>query len=233
MATHTSDDDKFQHGDFTLVSSDGVRFRVPSYHLFSASSFFLDAASMCDAADKKLELVDPDFETHDIVRAFLDLIVDFSIDTIAKDGRGDAYSPMYAGLCKFFDKFDCQMARRQLAMLFLYNAPTLIRPGLSDSQAFFVLGAICANIEMCYDAIRLDRPWPDFPGNSHLAPSDLKYIGVYIPSRYQQALATAWNTLGPDRPREIWAAAFKREIEAASDAGGDSHGAVANQQQAT
>lgn len=33
---HTSDDDKFIHGDFTLVSSDGVRFRVDSLHLFSA-----------------------------------------------------------------------------------------------------------------------------------------------------------------------------------------------------
>lgn len=36
MATHTSDNYKFKHGDFTLVSSDGVQFRVPSYHLFSS-----------------------------------------------------------------------------------------------------------------------------------------------------------------------------------------------------
>lgn len=31
------DDSEFTEGDFEIVSSDNVRFKVPSYHLFAAS----------------------------------------------------------------------------------------------------------------------------------------------------------------------------------------------------
>jgi hypothetical protein len=30
------DDDDWTDGDFEVITSDGVRFRVPSFHLFSA-----------------------------------------------------------------------------------------------------------------------------------------------------------------------------------------------------
>lgn len=189
---------------------------------------------MCESADKKLEFIDPDFETGDVVHAFLDLIVNFSIDSIVKRGwRNSTYASMYGRLCMFFDKYDCQAARRQLAMLFLYTAPTLITNRDSDSQAFFILGATYESVEMCCDAIRLDQPRPYYRGDSHLAPANMRYLGVLIPLRYRQALEAAWNGCGGSYPRERWALAFKREMEAAVDAGDQSQGTVTNQQQAT
>lgn len=75
------DDEQWTSGEFTLISTDGVRFRIPSYVLLNASSVFRDIASLpseaaapsTSAPAPEIELTDATIETADVLRIFLSL----------------------------------------------------------------------------------------------------------------------------------------------------------------
>lgn len=178
---------------------------------------------MGDGANKRaavVELTDPDYETQDIVRAFLDLVVDFSIDHMVGGEwpNPGVYTCIFARLCQFLDKYECAAVRRQLAVLFIFSLPTLMAGCAASSEELFIMGAIFENVEMCTDAIRLDRPAYPYllTGGSALAPDSLSQeVKKFIPPMYLHALKAGWDELGPGRSREQWASAFRREMGAA------------------
>ncbi|BEJ16820.1 hypothetical protein CspHIS471_0602210 [Cutaneotrichosporon sp. HIS471] len=68
-----TDDDVWKNGDFEVISSDDVRFLVPSFHLYSASAVFRDMYGLNPDAERKVTLIDPDFENAKTFRLFLQL----------------------------------------------------------------------------------------------------------------------------------------------------------------
>lgn len=104
VAPEIHDDEHFITGDFTLISSDNVRFRVSSQALLAAKcgwsfsstdarSVFCDASKASTAGDtpdsnkQEIRFSDEDFEDADTISRFLHLITEGHVNVIAGDCR--------------------------------------------------------------------------------------------------------------------------------------------------
>ncbi|KAL1409502.1 hypothetical protein Q8F55_003485 [Vanrija albida] len=125
------DDAEFAEGDYTLVSSDGVRFRTASYHLFHA---LRDASS----DDKAMVFADPEIETADIVRAFLRFITKGVLPVAWKHSANPTNGlDRLPRLVRFLDKYQCHTAQR-FAMVCVREG---LRGGIISPLCAFVTGA--------------------------------------------------------------------------------------------
>ncbi|KAL1411780.1 hypothetical protein Q8F55_002747 [Vanrija albida] len=120
-------------GNFTLISSDGVHFKVMDYHLLSAGGV------------QQLDFIDDELECSLIVKCFLQLAV---------HGHIEAKRPpqVLVLLAQFLRKYDCGPTLRLLVSLCgtIPNGRVLV----------FVLGAVLDNVDVCAEAMRY--PLPDW-----------------------------------------------------------------------
>lgn len=136
-------------GDFTLIATDGVEFKVPLSLLLSASGVFNDAESLAGDAHRQLHFVDPDFETAPVIARFLRLAAACSIGDDGKlldDDDLDAYIRLVA----FLRKYECPTLLQQM--------PLCIRRRLEKDeitpQHVYILGAVLDDVELCVLALK-------------------------------------------------------------------------------
>jgi hypothetical protein len=165
-----TNDDTWTTGDFTLVSSDLVTFKIESYHLLSARSAVLSAvadpspvfgaASTASPGEQRIEFADPEIETADVLRVFLSLATEATF--------GPSFTPSSAlehvdpnlvlvPLFTFLKKYDAvRVLRAALACV-----SRLVSTGKMTAYAGLVLGAVADDVPTCVDA--LNTPDARFP----------------------------------------------------------------------
>ncbi|KAL1411772.1 hypothetical protein Q8F55_002739 [Vanrija albida] len=198
------DDPAWTSGEFTLVSADGVRFRVPSYVLLNASPVFRDMATLPSDAPE-LELTDAELETADVLRIFLSLAAH---GTLGRDPRDAGYFHTLfllkdtVALC---EKYLADGVLRVLKLQ-IYKLHGEHR-GLYALYAF-VLGAVSDDVGLTLMAFSdMRSTWVDdeptgmraalrhgFPGGSTLDPGTWPHkLSEVIPHSYAWALSRAWT----------------------------------------
>ncbi|WOO80389.1 uncharacterized protein LOC62_03G003906 [Vanrija pseudolonga] len=203
------DDANWTTGEFTLISADGVRFKIPSYVLLNASSVFRDIASLpCDNASAapapEIELTDATIETADVLRIFLSLAAH---GTLGLEPREVGY---FATL--FLLKDTIGLCTKYLADGVLHVLKLQIYKLHSEHRGLyalyaFVLGAVSDDVQLTMMAFSdMRSTWVDdeptgpraalrhgFPGGCTLCPQTwpLK-LAEAIPLQYSWALNRAW-----------------------------------------
>ncbi|KAL1411786.1 hypothetical protein Q8F55_002753 [Vanrija albida] len=138
------DDRWWNKGDFSIISSDHVRFRIDHHYLLSASGFFRDLRDVASNADEfhELQLDDPFFETAPTVHNFLVVITEASID------RDIDVVEKLVPLGRFLTKYNCA-AGMNVLLQFLRHA------GTNSDRAieWFVIGSSLDDVDLCADAL--------------------------------------------------------------------------------
>ncbi|BEI93579.1 uncharacterized protein CcaverHIS019_0600380 [Cutaneotrichosporon cavernicola] len=132
------DDDNWTEGDFEIITSDNVRFRVPSFHLYSSSSVFRNAHSVAGESDLKIVFMDPLCETAAVIHLYLSLVVEGRLVTLYN-------LPFVKELAIFLDKYGCDQARSFMCSR-IENA---VLKGEIDAHAGFLVAANASNIPLC------------------------------------------------------------------------------------
>ncbi|KAL1411750.1 hypothetical protein Q8F55_002717 [Vanrija albida] len=234
------DDKKWVTGDFSLVNSDNVRFRVDSLALFVARwvphpvcipanpSPVFRAAGEVSSGDKAVHLTDPDFETATTVRAFLDFVLNFRFPMLPKTHSWkppplDSVPPVVR-LAFFMDKYDCRLELRRLEWVFYHHR--MFRDSYpAFTRDWFILAALSKNVEVCAGAIidTLTKFVGDKAneggGNAYtdtaaLIPANItQAVKDTIPANYLAALIAGWEKSGRNRGRLEWAKQFKAHLK--------------------
>ncbi|KAL1411760.1 hypothetical protein Q8F55_002727 [Vanrija albida] len=117
-----TDDRWWTRGDFTVISSDNVRFLVPSQSLFSASPVFGDASDVGGgSADKTVHLTDTTFETASTLSAFFWFITRAEIDPLWLHGDLIPVCERISHLVTFLHKYQCDATLKMFKSTFHYN----------------------------------------------------------------------------------------------------------------
>ncbi|KAL1411782.1 hypothetical protein Q8F55_002749 [Vanrija albida] len=180
----------WQDGDFTLVSSDDITFRIDTHYLQSASGVFRDMLA-AGSGPKLINLTDPHTETALVVHKFLNLITTNRIDN---ERFGPDFSDMVT-LVRFLIKYECAPALTVIG-LHLHCSITEDRPyaGLH----WFIVGAIMDDIQVCITAFdaATERSQDPFI-NPCFNPSQIPYqLAAQIPFIYFWALVRTWDSVG-------------------------------------
>ncbi|WOO80591.1 uncharacterized protein LOC62_03G004117 [Vanrija pseudolonga] len=206
------DDRQWTKGEFTLISSDNVRFRVPANDLFSASAWFRDAQDMCAGASV-LHFADADFETARTVRDFLALVL--QSEFVLPPNAADTLARMLA-LTAFMKKYECAAGLRTLLLIFLHLADELLpEPEFSNATdlhvVHFALAAAAGDVKGCVAAIERGASL-DFTVKPHdgLLPARLgDATRAPIPQENFDSLDKAWlRTARGGRDKLAWAFHF-------------------------
>ncbi|WOO80082.1 uncharacterized protein LOC62_03G003593 [Vanrija pseudolonga] len=145
------DDDKWTTGDFALISSDNVRFRIDSYHLQAASVVFRDMITAADGP-REIHFTDDAIEGRHAVSAFLHLATAGSLY--------EAPTPWNVSgtvkLVRFVLKFDCVTA---LKVLILRTKETLIDNDQTTTLHVFIIGAVLDNEDLCRASLKRNQDY--------------------------------------------------------------------------
>ncbi|WOO80592.1 uncharacterized protein LOC62_03G004118 [Vanrija pseudolonga] len=219
------DDKKWTTGDFTIVSSDDVRFRVDSMALFVASPIFREASEMT-SGEKIVHLTDPDFETAVVVRTFLKFVIEFDLQPKARPFSEslipvDVPPPVIFLAC-FMHKYDCHLELRRLQYVFEKEH----RYDATYSRDRFILAALAKSISGCAGAIEdagakflgvasnTNSGGNSYKDTAPLIPKNMsKAIKNTIPNEYLAALVKGWEKSGKDRSRSEWARQFRIHLK--------------------
>ncbi|KAL1411778.1 hypothetical protein Q8F55_002745 [Vanrija albida] len=193
-------DDTWTKGDFALVSSDNVRFRVDLVHLLSASSVFRDMASVASAGgNRELHLTDDTMESSNVIKRFLFLLIDAEVDV--EDLPGNFYHLVY--LAQLVVKYDCRFLKTVLG----FRIKDTINNGTPGVYTW-VIGAIMDNTDLCMAAMyKPNQLWPlsavpidamrTLPKVHCFNPHSFSYQWwSFIPQPYLWALSRAWVLTG-------------------------------------
>ncbi|CAK9779438.1 hypothetical protein CC85DRAFT_305851 [Cutaneotrichosporon oleaginosum] len=200
------DDAVWTDGDFEVITTaDNVRFRVPSFHLFSSSAVLRNAHSVANGAKCKITFTDPDCETADIFRLFLGLaskgrlLAAWTLDPVRQ-------------LVMFLDKYECIQARR----LFSSRFEIEIRRSGTRAHDLFLVAAAIGDTSLCRLILTRQakqvwgkpregtkaKPLDGTPGwcvwDCRHWPSSTWNCGV--PNKYLFALARAFGQGGSSKP---------------------------------
>ncbi|KAL1411747.1 hypothetical protein Q8F55_002714 [Vanrija albida] len=223
------DDKDWTTGDFTLISSDNVRFRVDSMTLFVSSPVFREASELT-SGDKVVHLTDPDFETAAVLRAFLNFVLKFRFPIVTIH-KGKRFYPApwlrfpssVLKLGSFMNKYECHvdLLRLHYVLKTEHNANT--NPGYS--RDLFILSAMSKNVEGCAFAIRHSNATlvgdrnnangsNSYTDTNPLIPTNMsRAIKDIVPENYLDALIKGWESSGLEHDREKWAAKFKLHLK--------------------
>lgn len=165
LVDHIDNDRVWTKGDFEVVTSDNIRFRFPSsFLLYCTTGKFIHSRPYSDistairemhemnpVAKKTLTLCDPDFETSNVFRRFLQLAQ-----------YGDLFEPIdhpsLLGLACSIKKWDCHATES----IFLCLLRDKVRTGAFSPLTTFIPAAELGCINTCMIAI--DSPpryWTD------------------------------------------------------------------------
>ncbi|WOO80396.1 uncharacterized protein LOC62_03G003913 [Vanrija pseudolonga] len=223
---YISDDPTWASGDFTLISTDGIRFRVPSWFILAASPVFRDAdGSGTTSGDKQLDFTDSHCETASTLCDFLALVTTSKLHTLWVSYGVVELCEHISNLVTFLRKYDCEGPLHSLILAFHYAF--LLRDDRDSSLEALLLGAMADNVDYCKKAIRASK-WeyvvdtsPTNPlaearrGCFTLLPCNMPLI-VYelFPTKYSWALGRSWPDAADDRGR--WVELFAGLVEKAS-----------------
>ncbi|CAK9783482.1 unnamed protein product [Cutaneotrichosporon oleaginosum] len=201
LAPPPIEDAAFCDGDFELTSADNVRFRVQTYHLFSASAGLRAEASWDDGGRARhLHFDDNEIEAALVIRAFLRVITTGTVAT-TPDGSGTPSVSALRRLILFLRKWDCPVALQ----LVLFKVKELLSQGISVPMYTFILGATADDVETCALALKHhSQSWNGTAyadvrnegthGASTLDPTHLPYtLWSWVPTEYMWALSRAWG----------------------------------------
>ncbi|BEJ16899.1 hypothetical protein CspHIS471_0603000 [Cutaneotrichosporon sp. HIS471] len=196
------DDETWTTGDFTLVSSDLVVFKIESYHLLSASPVF-GAASTASPGEQRIEFADLELETAPVLRLFLSLATTATF--------GPSFTPSAAlehedpnltllPLIAFLQKYDAiRVLRAALSCI-----DRLVSTGKMTAYAGLILGMAADDVPTCTTALntedaRFPFPTPDDPvycagaNRSTVNPRGFPYnVWRKLSPQYTWALTRGW-----------------------------------------
>ncbi|KAL1411770.1 hypothetical protein Q8F55_002737 [Vanrija albida] len=199
------DDPTWTTGDFTLISSDNVRFRIESFFIFAASSVFRDASGLSRDEDKTVHFTDLDFETADTIHRFLTLVTTGKLpDDFFREGAHEACQRT-AHLATFIQKYGCGPAMAALKADVYFEGISVTSRFHSGSLPALVLGAMTDDPNYCVAAIEaaaevdMESTCEHEHGScrddtTELAPHNMPVkVARLIPSEYLWALSRSWK----------------------------------------
>ncbi|KAL1411788.1 hypothetical protein Q8F55_002755 [Vanrija albida] len=101
-----TDDNDWATGDFAIVSSDNIRFRIDRHHLQSASSVFADMLSVLSGGSQEIHLTDETIEQSGTIKRFIPLLLSATLDLTSF--KHDLCAILR--LVRFLIKYDCQVS---------------------------------------------------------------------------------------------------------------------------
>ncbi|KAK8850574.1 hypothetical protein IAR55_004493 [Kwoniella newhampshirensis] len=186
-----------EDADVILVSSDGLKFKVHSYHLKAASTVF---SSMLDIGipdqSNLLEFTDNEIEHSRIVVLFLNLVYGKELH-FKKETRHYNHEQCYR-LVSFLLKYD---ATTPLRMLRYATHLWLAREALSPFCAFRI-GAKMDDVDLCAQALRCCAGW-NWSRNDNITEEEKRKRSFDLNN-------TVWN--GPCLDPSSWRIATFKEI---------------------
>ncbi|OCF43269.1 hypothetical protein I317_02837 [Kwoniella heveanensis CBS 569] len=210
-----------EHADITLVSSDGLPFKVHSYHLKSSSPVFRAMLDIGDSASSlssssvsssEVELLDEEIENSAVLRIFLDIVHGVSL----QEPDSLATQKVYESVVAFLRKYEAASAIEVVRL----NLIAWARHGHFMHLDLFVLGCMLDDVELCKTAITSPgrQNWDSFNLDSNhltakrnvmdLSAAPLAYLRQ-IPDNYKWALMQA-SAVATKR-YNVWAKADKIE----------------------
>ncbi|BEJ14645.1 hypothetical protein CspHIS471_0404120 [Cutaneotrichosporon sp. HIS471] len=138
-APKITDDPTWTNGDFEVITSDQVRFRVNTHLLLGASKVLASAAA-ASTGGKKIEFLG-DTETAQVFRAFLNLVSTGQTEEHedVSEGSPQDFCVDTANLALFLQKWDCPA---HLSHLITHLHLGVLLDDLSAMDFFFVAAAI-------------------------------------------------------------------------------------------
>ncbi|KAL1411757.1 hypothetical protein Q8F55_002724 [Vanrija albida] len=146
------DDKDFRNGDFTLISSNNIRFRVDSVYLFAASPIFRDAEALSRPDDKLVHFTD-ESENDATITTFLTLVTQAKLVLFYKEHL--RICQHLSDCVAFLKKHECIATLRTLIYAFIVDF--LLRDDLDYSLPGLLLGALVDDIDICVRAINVYR----------------------------------------------------------------------------
>ncbi|KAL1411787.1 hypothetical protein Q8F55_002754 [Vanrija albida] len=215
-----TDHDRFKTGDFAVISSDNVRFRVDGHYLQTYSAVFRGMLSGPATGNREIHLSDPTLEHSTTIELFLELVTNSSLDLTQSVVR-------LIRLVHFLNKYDCastlKLVRLRL-LAFLISGKVTVE--------HFTLAAVMDDVDLCVtviDHMTRGAPWGWEPvaggqrclassvrrGTDSLNPQNMPlWLWVLVPSVYQWALSRTFAIVwSPGMP--YFRETFKEHVEAA------------------
>ncbi|KAL1411769.1 hypothetical protein Q8F55_002736 [Vanrija albida] len=204
--TPPTDDTTWSAGDFTLISSNNVRFRVDSCFIFAASAAFSDARGLSGDANKTVTFTDTGFETKETLGDFFSLVTlgklppEFFVD-------GNKYSDACERVARpvtFLQKYGCgaiiEVLKAVIHSEILVWRPNRVTP--RDGLPGLVLGAMTDDVDFCVLAMQAGCQVDDLvtcpidfcrPDSYDLVPINMPLrVARLIPTDYLWALSYSW-----------------------------------------
>ncbi|KAL1411751.1 hypothetical protein Q8F55_002718 [Vanrija albida] len=214
---HVVADSTWTEGDLTLLSSDGVRFRVPSAPLLACSPA-LSAALTSDT----LALTDPALECAAVLRPFLAFAL--KLDTAqVREAHRRTYLPAssaspFVAVARLMAKWGCALELRRLSYVFEREGRGY--PGAGRDA--FVVSALAGDTAACCRAIEGAAPdytragGEAFVDRCALVPANVPpAVREIVPPAYWAALVKGWERSGKHRNRREWAYHFELLVQGA------------------
>lgn len=223
-------DEKWTTGDFTLVSSDNVLFKVDSFYLFAAryvllsyarqlicSSVFRDARPLINSPHR-LEFTDEKIETAAVLRYFLSLVAHGKVITVKN--KLNSYEELHplCDLVRFLVKYSCTVH--------LENLNSWLRAyGKQRGLLLFAIAALQDNASWCATLIKDDRAvWESYLSTKqyHLSLADKQILDPsgapywfmeVLPFDYLWSLTRAWGAFPDKSKRSERATKFEELIK--------------------
>ncbi|WVQ95657.1 hypothetical protein IAU59_002755 [Kwoniella sp. CBS 9459] len=150
--SHSSEDD-----NFVLISSDGVRFEVCSYHLKSASPVLRDMMSIGSASSQSqnsdpeagiLHFTDPDLERSTVIDLFLSIVK--GAPMLPRTMRGMVETKEILDLVGFCQKYEAQIVLNIVRT----SVRVWINEGHASPISTFIVGSRIPDLDLCCLAIK-------------------------------------------------------------------------------
>ncbi|TXT15125.1 uncharacterized protein COLE_01318 [Cutaneotrichosporon oleaginosum] len=192
-ARYSRDSSVWTEGDFEVITSDRVRYLVPSYHLFG-SRLFRDAQNFESPPSWPVKysvtLPDPEFETAAVFDLFLDLITNVPLSGLLMHIRTLSF-PDWLCVCGLFKLLHKWEVARPFHKLLRHNIDTELRdPDMA--LEYFAIGAIADDADICRAVLQHHA--------ANLASFNPAYFPYYMwkacPPTYLGALVRVWADAG-------------------------------------
>ncbi|KAL1411776.1 hypothetical protein Q8F55_002743 [Vanrija albida] len=154
----------WSYGNFTILSADGIPFKVEDYHLRSASTVFRDMFAT-GSGPGQIELTDLDIESSHTVHCALDFLINGTF-------HGDEVKCLVS-TALFFKKYDCSAAIKNFIARIGHEK-------FVPRVKLFIVTAALDDEKACAGA--LDHPVPqwDGPCSTALVNETAKPASVYL-----------------------------------------------------
>ncbi|CAK9783408.1 hypothetical protein CC85DRAFT_290088 [Cutaneotrichosporon oleaginosum] len=191
-----TDDPEWTEGDVELISSDNVRFRIPTYVL-SQSCAMRDLFQLDPEQDRTIAFLDPEFELAMVLRLFFKFVTQGDL----RDADLDEFTISLTHFARFLVKWDCAVARIHFLTWLRDEVRSPHKVRRVGPLTTFKVGAILGCHKTCAAALdspigAIKSPHDPYPTVEYniLDPSRWSIDNlVDVPVEYHWALQRAFN----------------------------------------